>query len=315
MPRLRLRAAGDRTLASSMYDVIIVGGGPAGLSAALILGRCRRRIVVCDAGRPRNFAAMHVHGFLTRDGTEPAELQRLSREQLIPYGVEWRQAEVVDGSCRERGFEVVLDNGERLESRKLLLATGVRDILPDFPGFDELYGRSIHHCPYCDGWEHRDQRLAAYGEGKAAVGLALSLRTWSDHVTACIQNGTLSEKDRQRCRDLNIEIRSESVKGLLSDAGVLRKIEFDSGPPLECDALFFNTAQVQRADLASRLGCSTDDWGAAETSARQRTSINGLFVAGDADRDVQFVIVAAAEGATAAVAINKELQGEDRGEG
>jgi thioredoxin reductase len=297
-----------------MYDVIIVGGGPAGLSAALILGRCRRRVVVCDAGRARNFAAMHVHGFVTRDGIEPPELQRLARVELMTYGVEWRQAAVVDGSCLNNGFEVVLDKGDRLRSRKLLLATGVRDFLPDIPGFDELYGRSIHHCPYCDGWEHRDQRLVAYGEGKSAVGLALSLRTWSRRVTACIQGRTLSDLDRRRCSDLEIEVRSERISRLLSEAGELRRIEFESGPPLECDAIFFNTAQVQRTDLAARMGCSVDDWGAAETSSRQRTSVSGLFVAGDADRDVQFVVVAAAEGATAAVAINKELQEEDRGE-
>jgi thioredoxin reductase len=208
----------------------------------------------------------------------------------------------------------VLDTGDKLRSRKLLLATGVRDVLPDIPGFDELYGRSIHHCPYCDGWERRDQRLVAYGRGKSAVGLALSLRTWSDRVTACIEAEELSGKDRERCGDCGITVRPERISRLLSEAGELRTIEFESGPPLDCDAIFFNTAQVQRTDLASRLGCATDDWGAAETSSRQRTSVGGLFVAGDADRDVQFVVVAAAEGATAAVAINKELQEEDRAE-
>src|SRR5690606_34850963 len=188
----------------------------------------------------------------------------------LKYGVEWRQTEVVGGSCLgDDGFEVILDSEERLRSRKLLLATGVRDILPDIPGFDELYGRSIHHCPYCDGYEHRDQHLAAYGRGTRAVGLAMNLRTWSDRITACTEGENLGEEDRARCKRLGIGIRSERITRLLSEDGELRRIEFASGPPLDCEALFFNTEQVQRCDLASRLGCATDEGGAAETSRRQ----------------------------------------------
>jgi thioredoxin reductase len=297
-----------------MYDCLIVGGGPAGLSAALILGRCRRRILVCDAGRPRNFAATHIHGYLTRDNIEPSEFQRLAREELFAYGIEWRQAEVTGGRCLDRGFEVQLEDGQTLRARKILLATGVRDIIPDIPGFDELYGRSIHHCPYCDGWEHRDQCLIAYGHGSPAIGLALSLKTWSSRIVACTNGNDLSAADRQRASAADIPIRTEPIARFLSEAGQLRRIEFQSGPPLECDALFFNTEQVQRSNLAEHLGCAVDDAGTARTNPRQRTSIPGLFLAGDADRDVQFVIVAAAEGATAAVAINHDLQEEDRGE-
>src|SRR6185436_7932578 len=162
-----------------MYDVIIVGGGPAGLSAALVLGRCRRRVLVIDAGHPRNAAAQDVHGLYTRDGTEPAELQRLARAEAQRYGVEFKDAEAVGGSCGPGRFEVSCDDGAKLQARKLLLATGVADILPEIPGLKELYGRSVHHCPYCDGWEHKDCRLAAYGRGEAGAGLALCLRTWS----------------------------------------------------------------------------------------------------------------------------------------
>jgi thioredoxin reductase len=176
-----------------------------------------------------------------------------------------------------------------------------------------LYGSSVHHCPYCDGWEHRGERLAAYGKGRAAVGLALSLRTWSDRVVACCDGERLSEEDRALAERNEIGVREDGVVRLEGDDGELRRIHFERGAPLECDALFFNTGQVQRSDLPRRLGCSFKDDGGVRTSDRQCTDVPGLYLAGDADKDVQFVIVAAAEGATAAVAMNRELQDEDRG--
>jgi thioredoxin reductase len=295
-----------------MYDVIVVGGGPAGLSAALVLGRCRRRVVVCDAGRPRNERAEAVHGFLTREGLPPAELLRLGRENAAPYRVEFRQAEVTEASCEADGtFTVTLARGERLRARKLLLATGMRDEVPGIEGLDRFYGRSVHHCPYCDGWEHRDERIASYGKGAAAVGLALALLTWSPQVTACTDGEPIDEAERERARGNGIEIREERVVRL-EGSERLERVVFESGPALECRALFFNTGQVQQCDLAERLGC-TMRRGAVQTTARQGTGVPGLFLAGDADKDVQFVIVAAGEGATAAVAINKELHEEDLG--
>src|SRR5512145_3259015 len=143
---------------SNHYDVVIVGGGPAGLSAALMLGRCRRRVLVCDTGRPRNRASQSMHGYLTRDGVPPREFVAIAREQLKPYTtVELRDVEVADAECRDGRFVVTLDGGAEIWSRKLLLATGVVDNLPDVAGIGDLYGRSVFHCPYCDAWELRDQ--------------------------------------------------------------------------------------------------------------------------------------------------------------
>ncbi|HZW10470.1 MAG TPA: NAD(P)/FAD-dependent oxidoreductase [Phycisphaerales bacterium] len=295
-----------------MYDVVIVGGGPAGLSAALVLGRCRRRVAVCDARRPRNRRAEAVHGFITREGLPPLELLRLAREDVGAYGVEHREAEVTGGACEPDGtFTVVLSTGERLHSRKLLLATGMRDEAPAIEGVDRFYGRSVHHCPYCDGWEHRDGSLAAYGKGSAAVGLALALLTWSPRITACTDGEPIEDAERQRAHRHGIAIREERPVRL-EGGDRLERVVFASGEPLECSGLFFNTAQRQQSDLAERLGCTVRH-GAVQTTARQGTGVPGLFLAGDADKDVQFVIVAAGEGATAAVAINKELQEEDLG--
>lgn len=297
-----------------VLDAVIVGGGPAGLSAALVLARCRRRLAVVDEGHGRNRAALELHGFLTRDGTPPGEFIRLGYGELAKYHVPVVHRRAVDAAFESGEFRVVLDTGESLRARKLLVATGVRDILPDLPGFDALYGVSIHHCPYCDGWEHRDQRLVAYGAGRAAVGLALSLRTWSESVTACTAGETLEAQDRARAERNGIAVREEAVTELVAAGGKLERIRFADGPDLACEALFFNTGQVQRSDLPRRLNCRFRDDGGVVTDNRQCTGVPGLYLAGDADKDVQFVINAAAEGATAAVAINRELQDEDRGE-
>src|SRR5262245_41605956 len=153
-----------------------------------MLGRCRRKVVLCDTGTPRNAASRALHGFLTRDGLPPLELLRLGRDELRQYDVATRSAAVIDVTRRQQDFEVNLENGERVASRAVLFASGVRDIVPDLPGFRECYGISVHHCPYCDGWEVRDRTLFVVGRGRGAAGLALSLKTWSARV-AIASNG------------------------------------------------------------------------------------------------------------------------------
>lgn len=304
------------------YDVLIVGGGPTGLSAALLLGRCRRRVLVIDSGRPRNAAAQALHGYLSRDGINPHELLRLGRKESAGYGVEFLNAEVdttrfmSSSAAREPrlGFEVRTADGRTFCSRKLLLATGVRDVLPPIDGAKTYYGRGVYHCPYCDGWEHRDRRLVAYGSGPASVGLALALRTWSASVTACSDGKKLARKDRARLERNGIGLRTEPVARLEGSTTGLRALTFHEGPSLPCDALFFHTEQVQRSKLPGMLSCETKENHQVRTYEKQRTGVPGLYLAGDADGDVQFVIIAAAEGARAAVAINRELQDEDRGE-
>ena len=297
----------------STFDVIIVGAGPAGLSAALILGRCRRRVLICDSGKPRNARSHALHGFLTRDGIEPAEFLRIGREQLRIYEtVELQSVKVTNAQRNGEGFELTLNDGERVNSRKLLLATGVVDDIPNIEGIDDFYGRSVFHCPYCDGWELRDQPVAVYGRGENGVGLALELLFWSPNLVLCTDGPSeITPEDRKRLTQHSIPVREEKIERLDGDNGVLERVRFVGGTEIRVRAMFFSGDNRQASDLPEKLGCDFTDQGCVSTGEYETTNVPGLYVAGDASRLVQFVVVAAAEGAQAAVAINKELMKED----
>jgi thioredoxin reductase len=295
-----------------LYDVIIVGAGPAGLSAALMLGRCRRRVLVCDAGQPRNAASRALHGFLTRDGTPPVEFLEMARAELARYDtVEVRRMEVTVAEYCRPSFKATLADGSFEESRKLLLATGVVDRVPEVEGLRPLYGRSVFHCPYCDGWELRDRPLAVYGRGDRGIALSLELTVWSRDVVLCTDGEALAERGRARLARNGIAVREERVVRLEGTDGELERVVFESGPPLSRRGLFFTTGQYQHSHLAVTFGCEFDEKGAVRTGRYETTHIPGLYVAGDASRAVQWVVVAAAEGAEAAFAINTDLLRED----
>jgi thioredoxin reductase len=298
---------------TQQYDVIIVGGGPAGLSAALMLGRSRRSVLVLDSGRYRNAASEAMHGFLTRDGLPPAELRRIARQELEPYGVRIECATARNARQDGNLFVVELAEGGECRSRKLVLATGVVDQVPPLEGIDRFYGKSVHHCPYCDAWEHRDQPMAAYGKGRKGMGLAMSLKTWTDRVVLCTDGPSgLSTANRATLAELEIAIRTDKITRLEGEGADLHRIVFTKGDPAEVRAIFFNTGQHQHCDLAGQFGCQFTERGAIHTDRWERTNVTGLFAVGDCSRNVQWVVVAAAQGAIAAEKINIELQEEDR---
>jgi len=296
-----------------IYDCIVVGGGAAGLSAALMLGRCRRRVLVCDTGEPRNRWSKSINGYLTRDGTSPQEFLGIARQELQRYpAIEFRSVRVMDARQTNPGFEVICGDGTRLASRKLLLATGVVDDLPAIPGLPELYGLSVHHCPYCDAWEWRDQPIAVYGQGEAGSGLALGLTVWTSDIVLCSDGkGRFGTSVRRRLARHSIEVRRDRIARLEGRNGKLERIVFQDGGSIERRALFLATGQQQHSDLTRRLGCRFTEQGTVDTGKCESTNVAGLYVAGDASKEAQFVIVAAAEGAEAAKAINQALLKED----
>jgi thioredoxin reductase len=279
-----------------------------------VLGRCRRQVLLCDTGQPRNARSQALHGFLSRDGVAPLELLRIGRDELRRYGVESTQVAVDEVTPGDEAFDVRLADGDHIPALTVLLATGVRDHLPEIPGLAECYGISAHHCPYCDGWEHRDQRIAVIGEGTSPAGLALSLKTWSRQVTACTNGRPLRGPQRARLSARGIAMRTERIARVDHHDGQVTGLVLEPAAPnldghrIPCDAIFFSAPQTQQCELARRLGCEFTSKGTVRTDLLGQTCVNGIYVVGDASRDVQFVIVAAAEGAKAGVAINKALQ-------
>jgi thioredoxin reductase len=306
------------------YDAVIVGAGTSGLSAALVLGRSRRRVLVLDGGEPRNAASTGAHGFFTRDGVHPGELLKIGREQLEPYeGVEYRAARATEVSGSDGSFEVKLEDGDDVLARKLVLATGVVDELPETPGFRELWGRGVYHCPYCHGWEVRDRPLAVYAGAQdpvGAVGRAVLLRNWSrDLVVLSDGPSGLDAAGREKLDALGVPVNEKRIarlEGKSDGSGRLSRVVFEDGSSLEREGLFYGPPQRQRSDLAEALGCEVAAMGPIPAVVKAdpmtgETSVPGVYVAGDAGSPLQSVALAAASGANAAAFLNHALCGED----
>ncbi|CAA9892268.1 Thioredoxin reductase [Candidatus Methylobacter favarea] len=297
------------------YDVVIVGGGPAGLSAALVLGRCLRKVLICDEGQPRNSRAEALKGFLTRDYTPPHELLRSAREELKRYdSVEFLVAKVMNVQSSQSGFETAVSGRDPVISRRLLLATGLIDEIPAIQGFDELYGKSVFLCPYCDAWDVAGKPLAIYGKGERAMEMSRALTAWSKNLILFTDGDSgLTEENKQQLKRNSIELYEENIEQLAGEKGMLKAVVLSNGRHIEREALFFDTPSYQRSDLAIKLGCEFRNERAVNTHQYdyEATNIPGLYAAGNNTGDVIFAIIAAAEGARAAFGINKSLTRED----
>ncbi len=300
------------------HEVIIVGGGPSGLSAALVLARSRRQALLTDPATPSIHPPPHVGGFFTRDGTHPKELLRLGREELAAYGcVTLRDGEVTGVSRIGERFHVsVKGEAQPLQCRRLLLATGVVDELPPLAGIEPLWGTSVFVCPICNGWEVRDRPLAVYGTDQAGAELAVEMLAWSRDVVLCTHGSAdapagLLEKLRRN----GVRVVEAPITRLQGKDGKLECIHFAGGePPLPREALFFSAGQHQQTGLPKSLGCTfAGDGTVRRQGLCEATNIPGLYVTGNASAcgGTQLAIVAAGEGAEVAHAIHCGLAEED----
>jgi len=301
-------------MADELYDCIVIGAGPAGLSAALFLARYRRRVLTFHHNSPRNIYSHGVHGFLGHHGILPTDLLARGREEVTTHGgliVEGRVTRVE--RIGEERFRVQTGDdkivGQSFDARRLLLATGLRDFMPDCPGFRQFYGVSVHHCPDCDGFEVTNKRVAVLGRGKSAAGFTLGMLTWTDKLTLITNGdaGDMSDEHRAKLAEFNIPIEGDT------ETNQLENVRFTDGDSLECDALFFNLGTETSSNLHDMLGCRMDEeCGLVWVDADQQTSVPGVYAAGDLTPKSQLAIVAAAEGAMAAIHLHKSLVPESQ---
>jgi thioredoxin reductase len=298
-----------------VYDALIVGGGPTGLSAALILGRCRRRVLLIDSAQQRNATSRGVSGFLSRDGIDPCELVEISRRQIEAYpSVEFLRGEAVSACRVDDGFTVKTSEGATFKTRRLLLATGLVDVLPPVEGLSRFWGKSVFVCPLCDGWEARDQPLLVYGSGPLLSAFAVEVRIWSeDLVMATPDASALPPRDRELLERMGIPILESRLIRLEGKGDQVEKAVFEDGTVLSRKGVFLFTEQIQRSELAGSLGCEFTEDNVVNDREMERTNVPGLYVAGNASKGLQLAIVAAAEGAKAAFSINESLVAEDTG--
>jgi thioredoxin reductase len=296
-------------MSGSIYDSIVVGGGPAGLTGALVLGRCRRSTLVFDTGAQRNKVSRAMHAFPSRDGEHPGIFINTVRKELRKYGIVVKKKEIVKVAKRDGIFRVTSSSGEQFQSRTLLLATGIVDTLPPIPGVVKFYGRGVYHCAYCDGWENRDKPWAlCASSGKAAVAVARKLRNWTGDLTVLSSYSKgFSKSHHDELLRLGAKVLKGKVVKIEGAKGRLSSMTLDDRTKVRCHALFFSSPARQHSNLAAQMNCRFTRGGHVNFDRFQQTNVEGLFVAGDMARDMQLMLIAAAEGARAGVMINEQL--------
>ncbi|WP_409345002.1 NAD(P)/FAD-dependent oxidoreductase [Paenibacillus sp. MBLB4367] len=297
------------------FDCAIVGGGPAGLNAALVLGRARRNVVLFDDGNPRNAVTRESHGFITRDGIEPGEFRRIAHRDISKYSsVQARRATIVSISrAFPASFQLVSQQGELFQARKVILATGLKEELPAVSGLRDYYGKSLFNCPYCDGWELRDMPLIVISEGPQAFHMAKTLFNWSKRLAVCTNGQAAVTREQKVLLEMKgIAVFERKIDELSGSNGALEKVVFEDGVEFACKGGFVTPRSVLVSSFGQSLGCMTNALGGIVTDEFGRTNIEGVYAAGDASVVAPSqVIIAAGEGSRAAIGVNSDLTNED----
>ena len=296
------------------YDVAVIGGGPAGLTASLWLARYLHSVVLIDSGDPRNWETRGINGFLGQPGIKPAELRGKARDELRKYGVQLIDALVDHVENGKDGFTLTVGNGDCYGASRLLLAIGLKDVWPEIEGLEHGYGSTVHVCPDCDGYEAREKKTVVIGLGRRAVGMALNLTTWTRQLVICT-NGpdpSMTQDLASKLDALNIPIIDAKIKRLICKEASARALEFEGGMQLDCDKIFFSVGQYPADALGVHLGCKRDEHGQIVIDEAHHTSVKDVFAAGDIAPGPQLAIRAAAGGAVAAMSIHKSLVPPER---
>lgn len=292
-----------------MIDCTVVGGGPAGLNATLVLGRARRNIVLVDSDEARNKVTDASHGFITRDGVKPAEFRALAHQEFIHYPtIQTLRDKVVEIAKEKDGFLVKTEMKKQWKTRKVLLATGVKEKFPNIPNLRNFYGKSIFNCPYCDGWELRDQPLALFGIIDYTLHTAEILRNWSQDLVIFTNGQELTKSQLNEIKKTELQVETSPIRLLIGIEGKLQKIELENGRVIARMGGFVTPELVQACELGTRLGVKLNNTGGHHSDEVGKTKVHGLFVAGEASNVYPAqLIIAAASGAEAAMAVNVEL--------
>ncbi|MEO8575122.1 MAG: NAD(P)/FAD-dependent oxidoreductase [Gemmatimonadales bacterium] len=300
---------------TDVYDVAIVGGGPAGLTAALWLSRYLHSVILIDSGDPRNWETRGINGFLGSHGIPSPDLRARGRTDAEKYGALFVAGNVttVKNANGER-FTLNLTDDRSFEARRMLLAIGIKDVWPNIPGLSDCYGETVHVCPDCDGYETLNCKTVVIGSGRKAVGMALAIANWTHEIVICTNGepASIEAAHLEKLTALNIPVLESKVTRINSKDGEIKCIDFEDGMQLDCDRLYFAIGQYPADDLGAQLKCERDDTGLIKVDDRNRTSVLNVFAAGDIAPGPQLAISAASEGAIASIAIHASLVPESR---
>ncbi|MBO9615004.1 MAG: NAD(P)/FAD-dependent oxidoreductase [Dyadobacter sp.] len=296
-----------------LFDVVIIGGSYAGLSAAMTLGRARRKVMIIDSGKPCNLQTPHSHNLITHDGQTPAEISALAREQVLAYPtVQMRTGLVTSVSGVDGAFSVTVDEDHTLQAKKLIFTTGIRDIMPDIPGFAESWGISVIHCPYCHGYEYSDARTGVMMNGEMALEYVKMIRNWTTDLTL-YTNGpaTFDETAREKMRSFGAKIVEQPIASLDHENGYLKTLRLTDGSTHGITALYHRPAFVQHSLIPEKLGCELNPQGFIKVDESQKTTVAGIYAAGDNTGAFRALAAAMATGTTAGARLNHELINEE----